>query len=132
MQFTVTCPHCSEVVTVEGAPQAQVNCPDCRLPFTLPAMRPKPPVRVKPAVASRGPVQIELTAKKWKLVQLVGGLCLFVAGLLAILSLSLLASSRVEGDDLSGRVLLGLAAVVGVVGAVIHYYGRFGAWWYHQ
>ena len=129
MQFTVTCPHCSEVVTVDGAPRTQVECPACRLPFTLPRAQEKPPVRSR--LVAPPPRQVELTAKKWKLIQLVGGICVAVAGVLAILSLSLLASSRVEGDNLPGRVMLGLATVVGIVGAVIHYYGRFGAWWFH-
>lgn len=68
----------------------------------------------------RAPRQIEQTAKRWKLLQAIGAMTMFVCAVWFGLALG------VESDDGAAS-----ASLVGVLGLIAYVLGRALAWWHH-
>ena len=110
MSQRVTCPHCENEIEVTATEGAVVACPRCRQPFKVPVIP-----------TARPPVQtIEQTAKRWKLLQLIGGAGIVLGVLVALL-----------GIVTEVRPLFVLALVIVTPASGIYLYGRMAAWWYH-
>ena len=67
-----------------------------------------------------GPVVVELTSKRWKRVQLIGG-ALIIVGLLG----------SIIGVAAHSPVALYLSAAIDVAGILVIGYGSIMAWWHH-
>ncbi len=93
----ITCPGCSTQVS-DKAPA----CPKCGHPFAAQT--------------------VQFNARKWKALQLLGGLVLAI-GVLAMCAF--LVAGYPIGEQPAG------AARVTAVGLVIYLVGRLGRWWYH-
>jgi hypothetical protein len=118
----VLCPHCRtslEYELFEFSPGEQLACPTCGGGFVLPGqMAPmQQPVAYKP-------VLIEQTAKRYKAMQLLGGLMMLG-------SLVVMVPSCVSMDKNGPGKQAAIGVLVGLVGAVIYVFGRFFAWWRH-
>jgi len=97
----IACPECGGQVSTSAA-----TCPACGYPIQA--------------------VTIEATGKKWKSMQLAGGLIMAV-GVFGIVG-SCLASMH-RSEPTAG---LPIAATVVALGLVLVAGGRLGAWWHHR
>jgi hypothetical protein len=92
------------------------KCPTCGGGFQVPA-----PV----AAWVERPQTIELTAKRWKMLQLIGvGVVLGAACLMYLVAIAV-------GDATLGRVLWATLAVAAVAGVGLYLYAAICAWWHH-
>lgn len=73
------------------------------------------------------PQLIEGTAKRWKALQLVGGL-LWALGTVAAITAALRDG---HASPLAQDALVQGSCAVATCGMVITLYGRIGAWWHH-
>ena len=119
MSQRVTCPHCEKETEVTATEGAVVACPSCRQPFKVPVIpTAQPPVQM-----------IEQSAKRWKLLQLIGGV-----GIVVGLFLASVGFLRGAYADFNLGVSVGWYVIAGVIvvpSIVVYYYGRIAAWWYH-
>lgn len=84
------------------------------------------PPQPRPAIPA-GTVQIEATAKRWKVLQGVGAV-LFVP----FLFISIIALIRYRDTESGASLALALtSAFVCGFGGVMYGWGRIGAWWHH-
>ena len=95
----ITCPDCGQKVS-ENAP----TCVKCGSPIATHT--------------------IQATSKKWKGMQLAGGL-LIIFGFASVCST---VGDAQAGSDPSGPVGAGLMLIGGMTLAIV---GKFGAWWHH-
>jgi hypothetical protein len=120
----VTCPYCSQVVDVQGATQAQIDCPACGLRFTLARGLAKPPVRQKPAAEPelRGPFAADLFKSfhclvgLWRNLNEISGMIAFDI-LAAIIFLAMIGIAAASMDLLSGGEAEQFAGMMGLAGA---------------
>jgi hypothetical protein len=109
-----TCPDCSAAISRNA-----LQCPKCGCPFD------GPPTIEKPQI-------IEQTAKKWKLLQLVGLLLTVVGGLFFVLTLFLLPPPAELGSGVRPIVIMAaFAFIIFLAGLTIYTIGRTAAWWHH-
>jgi hypothetical protein len=76
---------------------------------------------VAPGLASRPVQTIELTSKRWKLLQLGGGLLLIFSLFLCFRGMS--------NNEPEGLIVPGLG---GLLGLALLASGRIGAWWHNR
>ena len=72
--------------------------------------------------------QIELTAKRWKLLQLIGAILLaigFIAGAYGYIMATV-------GEDPEQEIIGIIGAVIFGLGAVMYIVARFCTWWFHR
>jgi hypothetical protein len=68
---------------------------------------------------------IQETSKKWKALQLFGGIGFFVS--LIFICSGIGSSGKEEASTAAGLGLLGI-----LISIILYFWGRIGAWWYHE
>jgi len=113
-----TCPDCQSPVS-DQAPA----CPHCGRPMQ-PSTAEVKSKSTEPSQSATSPKTqtIEATGKKWKAMQLIGGVLI----ILAIISCSVAFS--VEGSEPNGIV----PALFWMAGIFTYLFGRIGGWWFHH
>lgn len=81
---------------------------------------------------------IELTSKKWKMKQLVGGLLMLggtVVGIAALCIIAVITDRPKQSDPILGVIALysviAISCLAWIVGLCLYVVGRVGAWWHH-
>ncbi|MBT6847633.1 MAG: hypothetical protein HOA14_09490 [Planctomycetaceae bacterium] len=141
-QISFTCPYCKQtfVFPAEIAGQ-QSNCSNCNNPVVIVANSDLTAPQQSPYIApsagpqSQSPIQvdpntehttIELTAKKYKKIMLIG-FPLIILGILFFIAAA--ALSNTSESAATGVTILG--GFLFVVGIGFYFYARVGAWWNH-
>ena len=74
---------------------------------------------------------VELTAKKWKVLILVGDILFYGAITLMVAAVVALEVLALAVPDRWGMVVVIIFIVAGPLGALCMVIGRIGRWWYH-
>ncbi len=109
----MACPDCGSRISR----RAQF-CPDCGCPIEADTSK---------QTSNNNPEEVqtvELTAKKWKGIQLIGAFG-------CIASECVLFSAIVPGNETVVTMLLVVGGFGFLFSLLIFLYGRIGAWWYH-
>jgi hypothetical protein len=77
-------------------------------------------------MSDRKTVLVEQTSKRYKAIQLAGGLLFLVA-----FAIELCIGAAVMNGSEKWKVGTAVACLIGAAGIIVLGYGRFMAWWHH-
>ena len=134
-----SCPHCA--VTFKCKPELAgrtVTCPKCQGKFTIPipqavAIPEGPGISVsksdlEPSPSKgKGHVVTELTAKRYKLIQMIGVVLLLVGIVKVIVDIGASDGDSLAGSGISSPMALSMT----LLGLIVWIVGRMLAWWHH-